>query len=108
MEIANIEDKIKKINGRPWFPIEVLRCNGQVINIAFFKGEYHWHKHPNGDETFYVYKGSVTIQIKEKDNINLDEGEATVVPKGTEHCPESEEGAYVLMIEPLDLDSVRS
>lgn len=28
-----------------------------------------------------------------------------VIPKGVEHCPKSDSGAYILMFEPLELKS---
>jgi mannose-6-phosphate isomerase-like protein (cupin superfamily) len=33
-------------------------------------------------------------------NVELDESELDVVPKGVEHCPHAEEEASVLLIEP--------
>ena len=35
-------------------------------------------------------------------NVELDEGELYVVPKGVEHCPRAEEETSVLLIEPSD------
>ena len=87
--IINLKDKIREIGGKPWSPIEVARVNDQVIRMSLCRGEYHWHKHIDEDELFYVYKGSIIIQLKDKPNIALNEGEMAVVPKGTEHCPKS-------------------
>jgi len=101
----NLKDKIKEINGRPWFPVEVARLNNQVVRMALYKGEYHWHKHDNEDEFFYVLQGRITIQIKNNPDLALNEGEIAVVPKGAEHCPKSDVESYVLMFEPYELKS---
>ena len=101
----NLKDKIKEINGRPWFPVEVARLNNQVVRMALYKGEYHWHKHDNEDEFFYVLQGRITIQIKNNPDLALNEGEIAVVPKGAEHCPKSDVESYVLMFEPYKLKS---
>ena len=102
--VIKIEDKIKEISGRSYFPIDVARVNNQVVRIALYKGEYHWHKHTNEDELFYVIRGKVTIQMKPPhSNITLKEGEMAVIPNGIEHCPISEENTYVLMFEPFTL-----
>ena len=61
---VNLEDSIKEIDG-PWSPIEIARVNDQVVRMALLDGEFHWHKHTNEDELFYVYKGSITIQLKD-------------------------------------------
>lgn len=100
----NLENKIKEID-KPWSPIEVARVNDYVIRMALFEGEYDWHKHTNEDELFYVYKGSIVIQLKDLPDIILHEGEMAVVPKGLEHCPKALKASYVLMFEPAVLKS---
>ena len=89
---------------KPWTPVDVAKVNDQVVRIALFKGEYHWHAHKE-DELFYVLKGAITIQIRNGKEIKLTEGEIATVPRGIEHCPKSEKGAYVLMFEPSVLKS---
>lgn len=100
----SINEKIKGID-KPWSPIEIARINDYVIRMALFDGEYHWHKHTNEDELFYVYKGSIVIQLKDQPDIILHEGEMAVVPKGIEHCPKVLKLSYVLMFEPAVLKS---
>ena len=102
--MTNLNEIIKKIK-EPWSPIDVARVNDQVVRIAYFKGEYHWHKHKNVDELFFVYKGNIVIQFKDRNNVVLKENEIFVVQKNIEHCPKSEEGAFVLMFEPSETKS---
>lgn len=103
--IINLADKIKEIGGKPWSPIEVARINDQVVRMALLEGEYHWHKHKNEDELFYVIKGEIVIQLKDQPDITLSEGQMAVVPKGVLHCPKSLRPSYVLMFEPFVLKS---
>lgn len=103
--IINLEDKIKEIGGKSWAPVEIARINDQVIRMALLEGEYHWHKHKNEDELFYVIKGKIVIQLKDEPNITLSEGQMAVVPKGVVHCPKSLQPSYVLMFEPFVLKS---
>ncbi|USG99847.1 cupin domain-containing protein [Thermococcus argininiproducens] len=100
----NLENKLKELD-KPWSPIEIARVNEYVIRMALFEGEYHWHKHTNEDELFYVYRGSIVIQLRDQPDIILHEGEMAVVPKGIEHCPRALESSYVLMFEPAVLKS---
>lgn len=104
--MKNIElEKIKaKIGDKAWSPVDVARVNNQVVRMAFLKGEYHWHKHSDEDELFYVYEGSIVIQLRDEPDITLNRGEIAVVPKGAEHCPKSK-GAYVLLFEPFKLET---
>ena len=101
---VNLDKKIKEIK-EPWSPVEIARVNDQVIRMALLDGEYHWHKHTNEDELFFVYKGNVVIQIKDHPDVTLREGEMVVIPRGVEHCPKSLEPSYVLMFEPYALKS---
>ncbi len=103
--IIKIENKIKEIEGKPWHPIEVARVNDQVVRMALVKGEFHWHKHANEDELFYVLRGEMIIQMKDYPNITLHDGEIAVIPKGVEHCPKSSMDTYILMFEPYTLKS---
>ena len=85
--------------------MELARVNGQVVRMSLVKGEYHWHKHANEDELFYVYKGKIAIQLKDQVDIVLHEGKMVVIPKGVEHCPKSIEPSYLLVFEPYVLKS---
>ena len=100
-----LEKKIQEIEGKPWSPIDITRTNDQVVRIALVEGEFHWHKHTGEDELFYVYKGSIIIQLKKQQDIALHEGEMAVIPKGLEHCPKSVEPSYVLLFEPYVLQT---
>ena len=91
------EEILKKIRR-----IEII---SKKSSKELFAGEYHWHKHEKEDELFYVYKGSIVIQMKDQPGITLQEGEMAVVPGGVEHCPQSLEPSYVLMFEPHALKS---
>jgi mannose-6-phosphate isomerase-like protein (cupin superfamily) len=100
----NLEEKAAEID-KPWSPIDIARVNDQVVRMAMIEGEYHWHKHTNEDELFFVYDGEIIIQLRGQPDVTLHEGEMAVVPKGTEHCPKSEGASYILMFEPYSLES---
>ena len=60
-----------------------------------------WHKHDETDDFFLVVRGRLTIQLRDRD-VELEEGELFVVPRGVEHCPTADDEALVLLIEPRD------
>ena len=100
----SLAGKIEEID-KPWSTVEVALVNDQAVRLAMFQGEYHWHKHTNEDELFYVLKGEMILQLEDQPDISLTEGEMAVVPKGLEHCPRSEGVSYILMFEPQALVS---
>jgi mannose-6-phosphate isomerase-like protein (cupin superfamily) len=101
---VNINAKCSEME-EPWSPIDLLQVNDQVVRMALFHGEYHWHRHTDEDELFYVYRGRVVIRMRDHEDIELSEGEMVVVSKNLEHKPESPEPSYVLMFEPRELES---
>jgi len=100
----NLEYEMKQID-KPWSPIDIARANDQVVRMSLLEGEYHWHKHTDEDELFYVHRGSIVIQLKDQPDVELREGEMVVIPKGMEHCPKSVQPSYVLVFEPYVLQS---
>jgi len=102
--VIDIESKCDEIN-EAWSPVEVARVNDQVVRMALCLGEYHWHKHTNEDELFYVCKGRLVIEMREHPDITLRAGELAVIPKNVEHRPVSREPTYVMLFEPHALKS---
>lgn len=82
-----------------WSPKVVAELNGQQVKLVKFKGPFVWHYHDNEDELFYVIKGSFVMELTDK-NIELNEGDFLVVPKGVEHRPNASEEVWVMLFEP--------
>ena len=99
----NLKNKMEEIEGKHCIPINVARVNDQVMRMSFIDGEFHWHKHTDQDELFYILKGKLIIQLKEQPDITLSKGQLVVIPKGVEHCPKSIEPSYILLFEPFAL-----
>ena len=102
--VVDVGEKAAEIT-EPWSPLDVAYINDQVIRMALFQGEYHWHRHAEEDELFYVVKGCITIRLRDQSDVVLGEGQLCVVPKGVEHRPESPRPSVVLLFEPRALKS---
>jgi mannose-6-phosphate isomerase-like protein (cupin superfamily) len=79
-------------------PRIVGTMNDLKLMVAKTKGEFVWHSHPDTDDLFYVVNGELTIQLRDRD-IVLGPGDLYVVPRGVEHCPRSDDGADILLVE---------
>jgi mannose-6-phosphate isomerase-like protein (cupin superfamily) len=97
-EAVNLEEKLALLDEH-WQPKIVARINDYDVRIVKLKGEFVWHKHDDTDDFFLVLKGHLTMQLRDR-NVELDEGELFVVPRGIEHCPRADEEASILLIEP--------
>jgi mannose-6-phosphate isomerase-like protein (cupin superfamily) len=85
-------------NTHPWYNQTLCRVNESVVRLGVVKGEYHWHKHDNDDEFFYVVSGRFLIDLQDR-TVDLAPGYAFVVPKGVLHRPRALEKTVILMVE---------
>lgn len=99
MKVINILEKFNLFNEH-WTPKKIGELNGQQLLLAKLKGEFIWHTHENEDELFFIIKGCLKIELRDK-IIELNEGEIFIIPKGTEHKPIAKEEVHVLLFEPL-------
>lgn len=93
-----VEEKLAAIN-EYWSPRIVADLNNQQVKLARLYGEFVWHHHEHEDELFYVIKGTLIIELRDR-NIELNEGELVVIPKGVEHRPVARDEVHVLLFEP--------
>lgn len=82
-----------------WSPKIVGELNGQQVKLVKLKGEFIWHQHENEDEAFFVMKGSLRMELRDK-TIELNEGDMLIVPRGIEHKPVADEECWVMLFEP--------
>src|SRR5436305_6325342 len=81
-----------------WYNQTLCRVNGSVVRLGVVQGEYHWHKHDDEDEFFYVVSGRFLIDLEDR-TVDLGPGQAVVVPKGVRHRPRASEKTVILMVE---------
>ena len=62
----------------------IAAINDHVVRIATMTEPYHWHFHPNSDETFLVIEGRLLIEF-ESGSRELDPGQMLTVPRGVRH-----------------------
>jgi hypothetical protein len=81
-----------------WYNQTLCRVNDSVVRLGVMQGEYHWHKHDNDDEFFFVLDGRFVIDLEDK-MIELERQQGFVVPKGVLHRTRAPERAIILMVE---------
>jgi mannose-6-phosphate isomerase-like protein (cupin superfamily) len=81
-----------------WYNQTLCRVNESVVRLGVMQGEYHWHKHDNDDEFFFVLDGHFIIDLEGK-SIDLQPREGYVVPKGVVHRTRAPDRAVILMVE---------
>jgi mannose-6-phosphate isomerase-like protein (cupin superfamily) len=81
-----------------WYNQTLCKVNGSVVRLGVFQGEYHWHKHDEDDEFFYVLEGQLLIDLENR-MVSLNPRQGFVVPKGVLHRTRAAERTVVLMVE---------
>lgn len=81
-----------------WFNQTLCQVNGSVVRAAFIEGEYHWHKHDEDDEFFYVVEGLLLIDLEER-TVELKPGQGFVVPRTVVHRTRAPRRTVILMVE---------
>jgi len=101
MHAINVEQKLSSFS-QQWHPRRIAKVDNMQVIVAKVCGEFVWHKHDEEDELFFVQKGTLEMQFRDRTEI-VNEGELIVVPKGIEHCPRTAEGeeVHLLLFEKL-------
>lgn len=81
-----------------WFNQSLCEVNSSVVRLGVVQGEYHWHKHTDDDEFFYVVEGHLSIDLEDR-TIELDPRQGVVIPKNTMHRPRATQRTVMLMVE---------
>lgn len=81
-----------------WYNQTLCKVNDSVVRLGVMQGEYHWHKHDNDDEFFFVLEGTFIVDLEDR-VVELQPRKGFVVPKGIVHRTRAPERAVILMVE---------
>jgi len=81
-----------------WFNQTLTKVNESCVRIGIVQGEYHWHKHDNDEEFFFVIDGTLYVDT-EKRTFELKPGQGVTMPKGVRHRTRAPERTVMLMVE---------
>jgi len=101
LELIDIP-KIIEENKEKWFNQTLSKVNESVVRIGILEGEFHWHKHDNDDEFFFVLSGQLLIDIEGR-TIELNPNQGVTISKGVMHRPRAPQKTVILMVETSDI-----
>jgi mannose-6-phosphate isomerase-like protein (cupin superfamily) len=81
-----------------WSNQTLCQVNDSVVRLGVVQGEFHWHKHEEEDEFFFVLQGKLLIDLEGK-TITLEPNQGYTIPKGVVHRTRAPERTAVLMVE---------
>jgi mannose-6-phosphate isomerase-like protein (cupin superfamily) len=97
LELVDVPTLVAACTDR-WYNQTLCRVNDSVVRLGIVEGEYHWHKHDDEDEFFYVVEGKFLIDLEGR-TVELGPRQGFVVPKGIMHRPRAPERTVILMVE---------
>ena len=97
LEVVDVKRLVDACTDR-WYNQTLCQVNDSVVRLGVMQGEYHWHKHDDLDEFFYVVEGKFVIDL-ESGSVELNPLQGFVVPKGVLHRTRAPERTVILMVE---------
>lgn len=94
IDVQQLVDACKE----PWYNLTLTQVNNSVVRLGVVQGEFHWHKHDEEDEFFYVVEGKFIIELEGR-TVELGPRQGFTVPKGVMHYPRAPERTVILMVE---------
>ncbi len=96
-DVIDIPAMVKECKDQ-WFNQTLTKVNGSVVRVGIIQGEYHWHKHDNDDEFFFVLEGRLLVDLEGR-TIELNPGQGVTVSKGILHRTRAPQKTVMLMVE---------
>lgn len=97
LEVIDIH-AIEDARNFKWFNQTLCKVNDSVVRAGIIEGEYHWHKHDEDDEFFFVVEGRLLIDLEGR-TVELRPGQGFVVPRTLMHRTRAPERTVILMVE---------
>jgi mannose-6-phosphate isomerase-like protein (cupin superfamily) len=82
----------------PWWNRTLCAVNDAVVRLAVIEGDFHWHKHDEEDEFFYVVSGHLDVDLEGR-TVGLDPDQGFTVPRGVMHRTRAPSRTVILMVE---------
>ena len=97
LQVVDVQALVDACTDR-WYNQTLCAVNGSVVRLGVIQGEYHWHRHEEDDEFFYVVEGTLLIDLEGR-TVELSPRQGFVVPKGVLHRTRAPERTVILMVE---------
>jgi mannose-6-phosphate isomerase-like protein (cupin superfamily) len=101
LQKMDVNEEVKACKYK-WFNQTLTEVNDSVVRLGIVEGEYHWHKHDNDDEFFFVLEGQLLIDLEDR-TIELNPNQGVTIPKGVMHRPRAPKKTVMLMVETSEI-----
>lgn len=102
LERIDVPELVKQCKEK-WSNQTLTRVNESVVRLGIVEGEFHWHKHDDDDEFFFVLEGQLLIDLENK-TVELNPGQGVTISKGVMHRPRAPKKTVMLMMETSNIE----
>jgi len=102
LERIDVPELVKQTKVK-WSNQTLTQVNDSVVRLGIVEGEFHWHKHDNDDEFFFVLEGQLLIDLENK-TVELNPGQGVTITKGVLHRPRAPKKTVMLMMETSNIE----
>ena len=102
LERIDVPELVKQTKVK-WSNQTLTEVNDSVVRLGIVEGEFHWHKHDNDDEFFFVLEGQLLIDLENK-TVELNPGQGVTISKGVMHRPRAPKKTVMLMMETSNIE----
>lgn len=101
LDLIDVNRMVKECTDK-WFNQTLTRVNDSVVRVGIVEGEYHWHKHDNDDEFFFVLSGQLLVDLEDR-TIELNPNQGVTVGRGVMHRTRALQKTVMLMVETSEI-----
>ncbi|GAA3513663.1 cupin domain-containing protein [Actinocatenispora rupis] len=98
LETMDVQALIDQVTD-DWYNQTLVQVGDVLVRLGVMRGEFHWHRHDEQDEFFFVLDGLFRIELDGRPTVELRPRQAFSVPAGLRHRPVVPVRSAVLMIE---------
>jgi mannose-6-phosphate isomerase-like protein (cupin superfamily) len=98
LQLMDLDDLIRRAEV-PWYNQTLIQVGDVLVRLGVMQGEFHWHKHDEQDEFFFVLDGRFVIELEDREPVELTRAQGFCVPAGMLHRPVTPVRSVVLMLE---------
>jgi len=94
IDVRELVDNCKE----KWINMNLTEVNDCIVRLGIVQGEFHWHKHDEEDELFFVIQGKLLLDL-ENETIELSPWQGYTVPRKIIHRTRAKVRTVMLMVE---------
>ena len=97
LELIDVQKMANECKDK-WLNQTLTKVNDSVVRVGIVEGEYHWHKHDNEDEFFFVLQGQLFVDLEDK-TFELNPNQGVTISRGIVHRTRAPKTTVMLMVE---------